>query len=312
MPRYGDRPAVFHPGELEAQARSDETVAAQRLGPVVRPFLVPAGTELIESARLAAATTLDPDGAPTLSLLTTEAGGFGTVGHSGLTIPRAALVPEDVLFANVKGDRRIGLVFLDPSTRGRFRVNGEVVNFRTDPLEVTIVEAFPNCKKYLVRQELTANGRAPGESGEARGRGIAPAHAALLREASLIFVGTANPQGHFDAATRSGDPGFVREIAPGHFEIPDLPGNAMYQSIGNLLLEPRASIGLLAGSEFVVLTGSATTHWEEAAERQGGTGRFWRFRPEHWRRVPLSLPVRLTGYERSAHTPVLDGREPVL
>ncbi|MBO4204655.1 hypothetical protein GSF22_01315 [Micromonospora echinofusca] len=76
-------------------------------------------------------------------------------------------------------------------------------------------------------------------------------------------MGTANPGGQFDAATRSGDPGFIREVAPNLFEIPDFSGNYMYQSIGNLLIEPRVSIGFIDGHDFVVLTGVSTTHWEE-------------------------------------------------
>ncbi len=35
----------------------------------------------------------------------------------------------------------------------------------------------------------------------------------------------------------------------------------MHQTIGNFLVEPQVSLGFIDGSEFVVLTGSATTHW---------------------------------------------------
>ncbi|MGY5060824.1 hypothetical protein ACWDFR_43380 [Streptomyces sp. 900105755] len=174
-----------------------------------------------------------------------------------------------------------------------------------DPLEVSIVEAFPNCKKYLVRQQLTTSPEVSPKAAT-RGRSITRADAVLRCQASLVFVGTANPQGQLDAATRSGDPGFIRDVARNTFEIPDFAGNAMYQTIGNLLLEPRTSIGFIAGGEFVVLTGSSTTHWDDEAERSGGNGRFRRFTPRSWRRVPLAVPVELSGYDRSRHTPVLD------
>jgi uncharacterized protein len=305
MARDADRPANFHRGELTAQARAGQMTEAAHLGPVVKPFLAEGGRALIVSARVAVATTIGADGAPELSLLASGASTFGTLGSSGLTIPRSAVSPEDHLFDNLGRDRRIGLVYLDPSTRRRFRVNGEVVDYRCDPLEVSILEAFPNCKKYLVRQQLTTSAGIV-RSVATWGPSVTRADATLLCQASLVFVGTANPQGQLDAATRSGDPGFIREITSGTFEIPDFPGNAMYQTIGNLLLEPRASIGFIAGEDFVVLTGLSTTHWEDAAERPGGTGRFWRFTPRSWRHRPLTIPVDLSGYERSRHTPVLD------
>lgn len=309
MRRDADRPAQFHAGELTAQVRAGQTDEAADLGPVVKPFLAEGGRSLIVSARIAVAATVDIEGAPVLSLLATAVGGFGTLGSCGLTIPRSAVGPEDSLFDNLHRDRRIGLVYLEPITRRRFRVNGEVVDSRRDPLEVSILEAFPNCKKYLVRQRLTtgyANRAADEQPAERCGWSVTRADAALLLEASLVFVGTGNPEGQLDAATRSGDPGFIREVTPGTFEIPDFAGNAMYQTIGNLLVEPRASVGFVADSDFVVLTGSAATHWEDHAERRGGNGRFWRFTPQYWRRVPLPMPVRLGDGERSPHTPVID------
>ncbi|MFI6347336.1 pyridoxamine 5'-phosphate oxidase family protein [Streptomyces sp. NPDC050560] len=305
MPRDNDRPANFHPGELDAQKRAGHTAEAEDLGPVVKPFLAEGGRSLVLCARIAVAATVGRDGSPVLSLLVAEAGEFGALGASGLTLPRSAVAPGDALFDRLRWDRRIGLVFLDPHTRRRFRVNGEVVDSRHNPLEVSILEAFPNCKKYLVRQQLVPSAR-PAATAATQGRSITRADAALLCRASLVFVGSGNPGGQLDAATRSGDPGFIREVAPNTFEIPDFAGNAMYQTIGNLLLEPRVSVGFVCGQEFVVFTGSATVHWKDEAERAGGNGRFWRFTPLSWRRVPLPAPVELSGGERSRHTPVLD------
>ncbi|MFF2165611.1 hypothetical protein ACFVWP_33680 [Streptomyces sp. NPDC058175] len=102
----------------------------------------------------------------------------------------------------------------------------------------------------------------------------------------------------------AGDPGFIREVAPNTFEIPDFAGNTMYQSLGNLQIEPRVCIGSLSGHDFVVLDCTSTTHWDAEAERKGGTGHYWRFTPYSWQRTPM--PVELSGYERSSQTAHLD------
>lgn len=310
MSRDADRPAGFHSGELSAQARAGQTAEAAQLGPVVKPFLAEGGRSLITSARTAVATTIDSAGAPTLSMLVTTPGGFGTLGACGLTIPRSAVADEDCLFDNLHRDRRLGLAFLEPTSRRRFRVNGEVVDSRRDPLEVSILEAFPNCTKYLLRQRLATASARRSTAGAARARSgsaVTERDADLLTRATLVFVGSGDPGGQLDAATRSGDAGFVREVEPGTFEIPDFAGNAMYQTIGNLLVEPRASIAFIDDDDLVVLTGAAAPHWQDRPERPGGNGRFWRFTPGYWRRVTLPAPVRLGVGERSAHTPVLDG-----
>ncbi|MFF4305343.1 pyridoxamine 5'-phosphate oxidase family protein [Streptomyces sp. NPDC001601] len=127
-----------------------------------------------------------------------------------------------------------------------------------------------------------------------RGRSITRADAVLLCQASLVFVGTANPQGQLDAATCSGDPGFIREVARNTFEVPDFAGNAMSQTIGNLLLEPRTSIGFIAGGDFVVLTGSSTTP---------GTP------PSSIDPLPLT-PAPLGGIRVSAAHDLIDMRQP--
>lgn len=300
----GERPARFHPGEYVAQERAGDVAAAAHLGPVVKPFLALGAEKFLASAHFAVAASLDDKGQPHVSPLAVQAGQFGTVGSCGVTLPAGAVSADDVLLANLAGDRRIGLLYFDPATRRRYRVNGEVVNAGADPLEVSILEAYPNCPKYIVRQTLRYE-REASSVPATTGAGLEEREAKLLSHTSLFFVGSADPTGQLDVASRSGDAGFVRQVGPYTFEVPDFSGNALYQTIGNLVVEPRAAVGLIDGNQFVVLVGSAEINWGADPVFNGVTGRSWKFTVHAWRRLGMGSALILEGYERSAHTPQL-------
>jgi predicted pyridoxine 5'-phosphate oxidase superfamily flavin-nucleotide-binding protein len=293
----------YHRGEVFAQERTQQTVEAQRLGSVIKPFLTGGAGKFIGNANVAMACTVDATGQPQLSPMLVKCDSpFGTVGSSGVTIPRSALSSHDPLFANLADDRRVGLLFFEPATRRRYRVNGEAVDSRAEPLEVSIVEAYPNCPKYIVRQECQL-GPGLAQSGPTYGDIVHDVEATLLENTSLFFVGSCNPTGQLDAASRSGDPGFVRRMPDGSFLIPDFPGNAAYQTFGNLLIDPRAAIGVFDHDTFVSFFGTVEVLWESDLHGTGGTGRAWHFRPGAWARIPLKHSLSLTGFERSRQTP---------
>ena len=88
--------------------------------------------------------------------------------------------------------------------------------------------------------------------------------------------------------------------------IPDFSGNLHFNTLGNLLLDPRA--GLLfpdfAGGELLHLTGEAEIVWDGPQVRAfRGAERLWRFRVAEGVRLPGALPLRWTLVEPS---PTLD------
>jgi hypothetical protein len=101
-----------------------------------------------------------------------------------------------------------------------------------------------------------------------------------------------------DISHRGGPPGFVR--ADGEvLTVPDYAGNRYYNTLGNLLLDPRCALLFVdfETGELTQLQGRAEIIWDLDAGHGGAPGaeRSWRVKVERgWRRrsgLTASLPT---------------------
>ena len=67
---------------------------------------------------------------------------------------------------------------------------------------------------------------------------------AFLANASFCLLATTDREGRADVSPRGGPPGFVKVLDDRHVVIPDLSGNNLLDSLGNIAENP--SVGLLA------------------------------------------------------------------
>ena len=99
------------------------------------------------------------------------------------------------------------------------------------------------------------------------------------------MLGTAHPAAGADTSHRGGDPGFVRVDDDGSLRWPDLPGNNLFNSLGNIAADPHASLLFLDPStgRNVQLSGRAALEWiaPDGTADDGGTGRRVLVWPEH-------------------------------
>lgn len=65
---------------------------------------------------------------------------------------------------------------------------------------------------------------------------------ALIANAPFFFIAS-SWNDYVDCNIKSGDPGFVRVVAPGTVEYPEYDGNSMYRTLGNIQRNPN--VGLL-------------------------------------------------------------------
>ena len=105
-------------------------------------------------------------------------------------------------------------------------------------------------------------------------------NAELIRRSDTFFFGTTHPERGRDASHRGGPPGFVR-VDGNELWWPDYPGNNMFNSFGNLAVEPSASLVFLdfLSGRTVHLSGTAAVEWgtSAGAADDGHTGRRARF-----------------------------------
>ncbi|MGH3251267.1 MAG: pyridoxamine 5'-phosphate oxidase family protein [Trebonia sp.] len=291
--------AGFHVGELAVQRRAGTRDDAARLSRMLEPAELRGGIRAFLADRtFAVITARDTDGRLWTSPLSGPPGFLDVAAPTTLAV-HARFAEGDPLHGLPSG-QQAGLVVVEFAARRRVRVNGTLTEAGDGVLVVEVEQAYGNCPQYI-HQRLLARGH-PGQAGAGgirRGAALLPADTELIRAADTFFLGTTNPERGSDASHRGGTPGFVR-VDGDRLSWPDYPGNNLFNSFGNLAVDPAAALFFLDfdTGRTLHLSGTAEVEWD-AAGRLGDDRRTGR-------RANFTLQRLVTGLPPSppaAHAP---------
>jgi predicted pyridoxine 5'-phosphate oxidase superfamily flavin-nucleotide-binding protein len=283
------RGSPFHPGELEAQRLAGGGAA----GGGIRDHVSDPQRVFLASLPFVVAAVRDA-GWPAAALLAGAPGFVATPDPRTLRIaaPPAAFGPAAHAVAP---GAPFGLLGIELATRRRNRANGRIVSAQADGIVVAVTQSFGNCPKYIHPREVRA---AAGGAAPAEPLGALDAEArALVANADTFFVATSarvdDPAGGVDVSHRGGPPGFLR-LDGDVLSVPDYPGNRYFNTLGNLVAEPRAALLLVdfERGDLLHLGGRTEIVWGgPEVSATPGAERLWRVHLERaWRRrdaVPL-------------------------
>jgi predicted pyridoxine 5'-phosphate oxidase superfamily flavin-nucleotide-binding protein len=270
----------FHAGELAVQQRAGVRAEAARLSRMMEAGELRGGIAAFLATRtFAVITSRDASGRLWVSPLTGPAGFLHVTSPDLLTL-RAALPPGDPLRGLPPG-QQAGLVVVDFAARRRVRVNGRLTGPGDGTLAIAVQQAYGNCPQYITPRAVPpASPGAPDAGLVRRGATLTADDAGLVRAADTFFLGTSHPRRGSDASHRGGPPGFVR-VDDGRLWWPDYPGNNMFNSMGNLAVDPAAALLFLdfATGRTLQLSGTAKVEWDVTGEDEQ-TGRRVAFTPQ--------------------------------
>lgn len=286
--------ATFHAGELQAQALAGFTTS----GAAIRDFMPEQHRTFFAALNFLLLATTDDDGWPLATVVAGEPGFVASPDERTLEV-RVAPDPHDPVLSQVREGSAVGMLGIDFRTRRRNRANGIVGAADAGYLRIGIKQSFGNCPKYInVRDIGVVPSKAPAAVADTFA-GLDSAARELIARSDTFFVATSSgPQpsgGGVDMSHRGGVPGFVK-IDGDALVCPDYLGNRYFNTLGNLMVEPRASLLFLdfTNGDVLHLRGKAEILWQ--AEQIGdfpGAERLWRFRVEQGvRRVAGRLIAR--------------------
>lgn len=200
----------------------------------------------------------------------------------------------------------VGGLGIEFETRRRNRFTARVAERSAESLTLSIDQTFGNCPKYIFSR-AAAGVAARTPSAPARVAGLDDEARAMIAAADTFFVASAAPgdgdaRRGADVSHRGGKPGFVqiRKDPDGDDElvIPDFSGNLLFNTFGNLLLNPQAGLTFIdfTAGDMLFLTGATSIQFDgpEIAAFEGAE-RIWRFRPTDGVRIRAALPVAFQG-----------------
>lgn len=257
----------YHRGELEVQRRAGLSERAAHTARAVRGEIPAVAADFLAAQPLLVVGAADTAGDLWCSLLTGAPGFLHA--HDERTLDVAALPRGGDPLAGVldRGPVPVGALAIEPARRRRMRVNG-TARPRTDGRgwRLRTEQVYANCPKYIQKRTLvpdTAPSATPVPAPSRVGDRLTDTQRRLLEHSDTFFVTTADDTGAIDTNHRGGNPGFLRARSPTLLSWPDYAGNAMFGTLGNLYLNPRA--GLLVPSwetgGLLQLTGTARVLW---------------------------------------------------
>lgn len=271
-------PALFHEGEIALQQRTGahERVAATA-AQFIRDHMPEQHRELFAALPALLVGSVDAEQRPWASMLVGQPGFMHAPDPRHLVVAARPLA-GDPLRPALRVGQPLGLLGLQAQTRRRNRLNGTLVAADEAGFTLRVDLSFGNCPQYIhPRTHHWAEPSAAADDAPAVGDAPLDAAAlALLAAADTCFIASAVPQAQgfggargVDVSHRGGPPGFVRvEQRDGRtrLTLPDYRGNFMFNTLGNIALNPRA--GLLffdpARGDLLQLSGSARILWDEA------------------------------------------------
>lgn len=276
------RPAVvgFHDGELAVQQRAGVQAEAARLSGMLEPVGLRRGVAAFLTDRsFAVITGRDAADRLWISPLTGRPGFLQASSPTTLTVHTA--LPDGDPLHDLPPGQSVGLIVIEFAARRRVRINGILNRASADQLVVDVEQAYGNCPQYIQQRFVAPEaGGTAGPRDIRRGAALGEDDVDLIRSADTFFLGTTHPERGKDASHRGGPPGFVR-VEGNDLWWPDYPGNNMFNSFGNLEIDPTAALLFLDfdTGRTVHLSGTAGIEWDpgDSPGDDGHTGRRARF-----------------------------------
>lgn len=300
----------FHEGELRIQQQAGETVKGEQNGRIIADSIIKGAFKFIEQQPMVILGSVDKQQNVWASILLRHPGFIRAIDPQTveLDLKQAFKHPGDRLWRNINHENRIGMLFIELATRRRLRINGAIAQKTPDKLSLQVLESYPNCPKYIQRRHLSFKiAQEPKQSQIQSGQILTFQQQAWIELADTFFVASFHSTRGVDISHRGGNPGFIQIIDRQTLRIPDYKGNGMFNTLGNLIINPRAGLIFIdfERSRTLQLSGRANILWDLENDRYPtvGTKRYWDFKIEQWQETDLPILFNCEFIDYSPYNP---------
>lgn len=240
----------FHAGERAVQTRAQVPASLEAMArQMIRDFMPDQHREFFAQLPFVVLGTVDAEGQPWATLLAQPPGFVHSPDPQHLVIHAVPAAP-DPASANLQPGALIGLLGIEPQTRRRNRMNGRVTALTAQSIGIEVLQSFGNCPKYIQARAAQFVAKTPSLASATRATQLDARTTRIISQADTFFIASAHPASGaapapaegVDVSHRGGKPGFVRVRDGKILTIPDFAGNRLFNTLGNLALDPRAGL----------------------------------------------------------------------
>jgi len=237
------RPSPWHAGEKTLQEKAGVAERMEAFGQkVIRDYMPDQHRRFYQQLPFMVAASVDAQGRPWATLLEGPEGFVSSPDPRVLTID-TTLPADDPATPGLAAGQAVGLLGIELHTRRRNRINGQIHQAAPGQLRVSVEQSFGNCPQYIQLREYTRVDE-PSQ-GRVDTTTLGATAISMIEAADTFFVASYVEHGigqrSVDVSHRGGRPGFVK-VEGNRLTIPDYAGNLHFNTLGNLLVNPRAGL----------------------------------------------------------------------
>ncbi len=283
----------YHDGEIEVQTRLGVHERSAMLGRrMIRDHLIDQHRKFYADLSFLIVGSADDQGRLWASAISGAPGFLSTPDDKTLSVA-ATPMPGDPLAENLQTGADIGVLGMLPEVRRRNRMTGQAGEIRPYGFDIDVQQSFGNCPQYIQARTIEPAGFSsiPPEV-DIFDQFDADA-IAQISNADALFIASAYrnsdavTQGA-DASHRGGKPGFVKVLDDRSFVFPDFRGNNAYNTIGNIIKNPKTGFLFIdfENGDVLTMTGKAQIIWDGPdVETFEGAQRLVEFKATEVRRI---------------------------
>lgn len=261
----------FHDGERHVQEKLGDSDVQRWARGAIRSFMPDQHRVFFEEQPFLVISARDESGRPWATLLEGGPGFVRSPDPKSLDIS-ARPVPGDALNSALSPGADIGLLGIELATRRRNRANGQVAVGIDGGIRFALGQSFGNCPQYIRSRKYWWSPDKP-EGSATRNTVLTESQQTWIGTADTFFIASGyrgeddNPAYGMDISHRGGEAGFVEVLDEKTLRFPDYAGNRFYNTLGNILKDPR--VGFLfvdfASGSLLQVTGRASIDWGSSA-----------------------------------------------
>ena len=230
----------YHAGEVAVQEQAGVRTVAEQSLKGLRNFIPAGAAHFLEQQPVLIIGAATGPGAVWASILHGRPGFIQVVDEHTVRI-HSRLPSHDPLFEALTAGTALGTLAIELQTRRRLRVNGDAI-LRDDGIHLQVREMFGNCQQYIQLRELDQTAGSEAMPAMIRRTVLTPEQQRRLSSADTFFIASVHPEAGADVSHRGGRPGFLHAMSPSELLWPDYSGNNMFQTLGNLALNPACGL----------------------------------------------------------------------
>ena len=239
--------SVFHAGERSMHEKLGISERQHELGlRMVRDHMPDQHREFFAGLSSVHIGAIDIDGHPWAVMRTGPVGFMTSPDDKTLEITSQPLAgePDDL---NLSIGAKVSVVGVEFETRRRNRLNATVAALDKNSLSLHVDQSFGNCPQYIqVRNKTVVQTEDTAHS--IQSSNLSAADKEQISAADTLFIASRaaqlgdDPRAGVDINHRGGMPGFVTVLDDNTLQFPDYKGNSFYNTLGNIVTDPRVGL----------------------------------------------------------------------